>query len=70
MIISVGDFRFWNSRNLGEIPGADGGGMGWGAYEAMRGYGIWPIVTDMADIDKAVELYLAGRLLNLMGRLH
>ena len=26
--------------------------MGWGAYEAMQGYGIEPIVTDMADIDK------------------
>ena len=46
------------------------GGMGWGAYEAMQGYGIGPIVTDMADIDKVVELYLAGRLPNLMGRLH
>jgi predicted Fe-Mo cluster-binding NifX family protein len=46
------------------------GGMDWGAYEAMQGYGIEPIVTDMADIDKVVELYLAGRLPNLMGRLH
>ena len=46
------------------------GGMGWGAYEAMQGYGIEPIVTDIADIDKVVELYLAGRLPNLMGRLH
>jgi len=46
------------------------GGMGWGAYEAMKGYGIEPIVTDVADIDRALELYLAGSLPNLMGRLH
>lgn len=46
------------------------GGMGWGAYDAMKGYGIQPIVTDVADIDEAVELYLAGRLPNLMERLH
>lgn len=46
------------------------GGMGWGAYEAMRGYGIESIVTDVRNIDEAVELYLAGRLANLMERLH
>lgn len=46
------------------------GGMGWGAYEAMKGYGVEPIVTDVKDIDEAVELYLAGRLTNLMERLH
>jgi predicted Fe-Mo cluster-binding NifX family protein len=46
------------------------GGMGWGAYEAMKGYGIETIVTDVKDIDDAVELYLAGRLTNLMDRLH
>lgn len=46
------------------------GGMGWGAYEAMQGYGIEPIVTDVENIDEAVELYLAGRLPNMMERLH
>ena len=46
------------------------GGMGWGAYEAMQGYGIEPIVTDVSDIDEAVGLYLAGRLPNLMERVH
>jgi predicted Fe-Mo cluster-binding NifX family protein len=44
--------------------------MGWGAYEAIQGYGIKPIVTDVRDIDEAVELYLAGRLPNLMERVH
>ena len=46
------------------------GGMGWGAYEAMQGYGITPIVTDVSDIDEAVELYIADRLPNLMERVH
>lgn len=46
------------------------GGMGWGAYEAMQGYGIQPIVTDVRDIDEAVRLYLDGKLPNLMERLH
>ena len=46
------------------------GGMGWGAYEAMQGFGIEPIVTDVRDIDEAVTLYLAGRLPNLMERVH
>ena len=46
------------------------GGMGWGAYEAMQGYGIEPIVTDVKNIDEAVKLYLVGKLPNLMERLH
>ncbi|MGB2799307.1 MAG: NifB/NifX family molybdenum-iron cluster-binding protein, partial [Dehalococcoidia bacterium] len=46
------------------------GGMGWGAYEAMKSYGIEPIATDVKDIDEAVKLYLAGKLPNLMERLH
>jgi len=29
-------------------------GMGWGTYEAMRQYGIRPIVTDIAEIEAAV----------------
>ena len=46
------------------------GGMGWGAYESMRSYNIEPVVTDVQDIDEAVGLYLAGKLPNLMERLH
>ena len=46
------------------------GSMGWGAYEAMQGYGIETIATDVENIDEAVELYLAGKLANLMDRLH
>lgn len=46
------------------------GGMGWGAYESMRSYNIEPVVTDVENIEEAVQLYLAGKLPNLMERLH
>ena len=46
------------------------GGMGWGAHEAMQSYNIEPVVTDVRNIDEAVQLYLAGKLPNLMERLH
>ena len=46
------------------------GGMGWGAYESMQSYNIKPIVTDVESIDEAVQLYLDGKLTNLMERLH
>ena len=46
------------------------GGMGWGAYESMQAYNIKPVVTDVKSIDEAVQLYLDGKLTNLMERLH
>jgi predicted Fe-Mo cluster-binding NifX family protein len=46
------------------------GGMGWGAYESLKSRGIETIVTDIENIDEAVELYLKGKLPNLMERLH
>jgi len=46
------------------------GGMGWGAYENMKSRNIEAIVTDIRDIDEAVKLYIAGKLPNLMERLH
>jgi len=46
------------------------GGMGWGAYESLKGYNIEPVITDVENIYKAVELYLKGKLPNLMDRLH
>jgi len=46
------------------------GGMGWGAYESLKNSNIEPIVTDVKDIDEAVQRYLAGDLENLMERLH
>ena len=46
------------------------GGMGWGAYESMKSYNIEPVVTDVKNIDEAVQLYLDGKLENLRERLH
>jgi len=46
------------------------GGMGLGAYESLRSYGIEPVVTNEENIDQAAQLYLAGKLANLMDRVH
>jgi predicted Fe-Mo cluster-binding NifX family protein len=46
------------------------GGMGWGAYESLKSRGIETVVTDVEDIDEAVKLFLQGKLINLMERLH
>ena len=45
-------------------------GMGWGAYESLKGRGIETIVTDVENIEEAVKLYIEGKLPNLMERLH
>jgi len=46
------------------------GGMGMGAYDSLKSYNIEPVITDIKNIDEAVNLYLAGKLPNLMERLH
>lgn len=46
------------------------GGMGMGAYESMRRLNITPIVTDLTDGEKAVQLYLDGKLIDQTDRLH
>jgi predicted DNA-binding protein (UPF0251 family)/predicted Fe-Mo cluster-binding NifX family protein len=46
------------------------GGMGMGAFESMKSYQIVPVVTDIADIDEAVSLYIEGKLPNLINRVH
>ena len=45
-------------------------GMGWGAYESMRQYGIQPIITDIANIDDAVQAYLDGSIVDRRELLH
>ena len=42
------------------------GGIGWGAYQTMKDYNIETVVTDVISIDDAVELYLEGKLTNLV----
>jgi len=46
------------------------GGMGMGAYESMRRLNIKPVVTDMANIDEAVQAYLDGKLVDHTEKLH
>jgi predicted Fe-Mo cluster-binding NifX family protein len=45
-------------------------GMGAGAYESLKQVGIRPIVTDIADIDEAVQAYLEGKIIDRIDRLH
>lgn len=46
------------------------GGMGMGAYDSMRRLNIRPIVTDLVDVDAAVEAYVAGTLTDHTEMLH
>ena len=45
-------------------------GMGMGAYESMKTYGIRPIVTDIVNIDDAVMAYVGGNIVDHVERLH
>ena len=47
-----------------------GRGMGNGAFNALTGAGIQPIITDIAEIETAVKAYLAGSMTNHLERLH
>ncbi len=46
------------------------GGMGMGAYESMRQLNIKPVVTDLNDIDTAVQAYIEGKLIDHTEMLH
>ncbi len=46
------------------------GGMGMGAYESMRRLNITPIVTDLYDIDAAVQAFIDGKLIDHTELLH
>ena len=46
------------------------GGMGMGAYESMRELNIKPVVTDLNDIDTAVQAYIDGKLIDHTELLH
>jgi len=45
-------------------------GMGMGAYQSLEQLGIRPIVTDIAEIDDAVQAYLEGRIEDHTEKLH
>ena len=46
------------------------GGMGMGAYDSMRRLNIQPVVTDLSDIDEAVQAFIDGRLVDHTELLH
>lgn len=58
------------AQNIDDCQVLIAGGMGWGAYDSLKSRGIETVVTDVSDIEKAVNLYLQGKLPNLMERLH
>jgi len=45
-------------------------GMGRGAYESMRRLNIQPVVTDLRDIDTAVQAFIDGKLIDHTELLH
>jgi Dinitrogenase iron-molybdenum cofactor len=46
------------------------GGMGAGAYESMRVLNIQPIVTDLRQIDEALQAYISGQRIDHTEKLH
>jgi predicted Fe-Mo cluster-binding NifX family protein len=46
------------------------GGMGAGAYESMRQLNIRPVVTDLRQIDDAIQAYVSGSLQDRTDLLH
>jgi len=45
-------------------------GIGQGAYAGLKSNGIQPILTDIQEIQEAVNAYLAGTLIENLRRLH
>lgn len=45
-------------------------GMGYGAKRGLQQLGIQPLLTDIRDIDQALQAYLAGRLEEHPERVH
>jgi len=45
-------------------------GMGYGAYASLKSRQLEPIITDVADIEQAVKMYVDGKLINYMEKLH
>lgn len=58
------------AANISDCKVLLAGGMGWGAHDSIKSYGIEPIITDIHDVDQAVRAYLDGTIRNLSERLH
>lgn len=46
------------------------GGMGMGAYQSMKTLNIVPVVTDLTDLDQAVQAFIDGKLVDHTEMLH
>jgi predicted Fe-Mo cluster-binding NifX family protein len=46
------------------------GGMGWGAFESIKQAGIRTVVTDIVNIEDAVQAYLDGTIVERTDLLH
>ena len=57
------------AATIGDCDVVLAGGMGTGAYNALRGYGIEPIITDIDDVEMAVKAFIDGTIRNLTERL-
>ncbi len=58
------------AETIGDCQAVLCGGMGYGAYESLRSLNIQPIVTDLGDIDAAVQAYMDGTLVDHTEKLH
>ena len=56
--------------NIADCQVVMAGGMGMGARESLKAAGIETVMTDVLNIDEAVNLYVSGRLPNRTERLH
>lgn len=57
-------------RTISDCEVLVAGGMGAGAYSAIRESGLTPILTDIKTIDDALAAYLSGTLENRIERVH
>ncbi len=46
------------------------GGMGMGAYQSLLRMNLRPMVTDLRDIDEAIQAYVDGKMVDHTERLH
>jgi predicted Fe-Mo cluster-binding NifX family protein len=58
------------AESIGDCDALVCGGMGMGAYESMRRMNIRAVVTDLLDIEAAVEAYIDGKLIDHTELLH
>jgi len=58
------------AQTIADCKAINCGGMGAGAYESMRQLNIQPVLTDLREIDAAIQVYLAGSLQDRTDLLH